>query len=640
MRIKNYLLVLLLLSGVFSALAQDYDVKWRTLRNCTYNPSTNLVTKSGTNNWCSAEGLSCNYLLGGEDGYLDYRITGTSSTHQCFIGFNTYNDDNCAVIQYSFHQQGANYKVYENYVSKYTHNSLLQVGDTVRIERSGSNVYYWHIRNGTHTLKYTSTASVDPNDTLYVDFALYYNNSSLGISTASFGYMKKSVVVEHIDYLNDSCVGDIDLTVDSAAGPLIYEWSNGLFSEDLHGLLADSYLVLLTDTLDGVDSLVVDVRHMVKWDTIVSLSYNSVTNTLTNNSGNSWLHGALSLNKLHSNEDGYAGLNISTLALNIDQFVGLSTYNTGAHFNTIDYAIYHTGQTVVIYESGTNVYGAGACEIGDFYYVERSGSNIYYKRIRDGETTLLYTSASSVDPSDELYVDCSIYYNGYSVSNVQASFWGAGDDPCQGAFLLDFETWQPSVDLQVSYDNVLKDFDTSIVIMDYLLSGDLDTMHLYFLGSTSTENLDISFVIDSSGNVVEYLFFENSTGNWELAETDSIFFKELLDNHGVEFFDQVIDEDFYNHKQLGFNLYENILLTPDNDGYNDSLFIEQIQTLTFSTYSLVVKDLDGATIFSSTNPNEKWDGKNGEGQLVAIGTYRCQATLDSVNMEFKFIVEY
>lgn len=422
MRIKNYLLVLLLLSGVFSALAQDYDVKWRTLRNCTYNPSTNLVTKSGTNNWCSAEGLSCNYLLGGEDGYLDYRITGTSSTNQCFIGFNTYNDDNCAVIQYSFHQQGANYKVYENYVSKYTHNSLLQVGDTVRIERSGSNVYYWHIRNGTHTLKYTSTATVDPNDTLYVDFALYYNNSSLGISTASFGYMDKSASVTHVDPDNGQFLGEIDLTVDSAEGPLAFEWNTAATSEDVDGLLPGSYSVLLTDTLYGVDTFFTDVRYMVKWDTIVSLNYNATTNTLTNNSGNGWTHGALSSNKLKSYEDGYAGFTISALAANIDQFVGLSSYNTGAHYNTVEYGIYQPGTTVKFYESGSEVFNAGTCEIGDFYYVERSGTDMHYKRIRNGKTTLMYTSTSSIDPSEELYVDCSIYYNGYSVTGVEASF--------------------------------------------------------------------------------------------------------------------------------------------------------------------------------------------------------------------------
>lgn len=160
----------------------------------------------------------------------------------------------------------------------------------------------------------------------------------------------------------------------------------------------------------------------VKWRSVIGMHYNSATNTLTKNLRNSWWDGAISYNKLGANENGSISFEIIPWTTHPHKMVGLSTYNTAGAYSSIKYAIYFYGGGVQIRESGQYKANGGTSQIGDIYTVERHGATILYKRTRSGVTTTIYTSSSVVDPTEELYADCSIYFNGAVLSNVTATF--------------------------------------------------------------------------------------------------------------------------------------------------------------------------------------------------------------------------
>ncbi len=102
--------------------------------------------------------------------------------------------------------------------------------------------------------------------------------------------------------------------------------------------------------------------------------------------------------------------------------VGLSTDNSSAGYNTIDYAIYLTqsnaltnGKKVYIYESGTNKGWKTDYVDGDIFSVERIGTTIHYKK--NGET--FYTSLTN--SSGNLIGDVSICVYNHKIKNLRIS---------------------------------------------------------------------------------------------------------------------------------------------------------------------------------------------------------------------------
>lgn len=75
--------------------------------------------------------------------------------------------------------------------------------------------------------------------------------------------------------------GSIDLTVTGGAGSYTYDWSNGSVAEDISGLTAGSYTVLVTDGSGCDDSLIVTVNQ----NPIIGIGV-SVTNPSCNSASN------------------------------------------------------------------------------------------------------------------------------------------------------------------------------------------------------------------------------------------------------------------------------------------------------------------------------------------------------------------
>lgn len=148
--------------------------------------------------------------------------------------------------------------------------------------------------------------------------------------------------------------------------------------------------------------------------------------SVTKNSGTSaWDAGAASVNLLPSGTDGW--VQMTATQTNTHRMLGLSSTNTNANFNTINFAIHlRPDGNVRVYENGENRGTLSTYVSGNDFRVEREGTSILYKK--NGST--FYTS--TLTSSSALIADCSIHSDGGTVANAVASFnsGGGGGPTC------------------------------------------------------------------------------------------------------------------------------------------------------------------------------------------------------------------
>jgi RHS repeat-associated protein len=168
----------------------EYDVQWQNLNGVrvTGNKLNRYISGSS---WdvgaASAQQLSPN-----TDGWME--IVVTELNYNKMIGLaDTDPDYNFTSIDYALHMNNAYLRVYENGVEKNSQGSILNIGDVLRIERTGTTITYK--RNGI-----TFYTSLTPSSTLLmVDASIYPNNGSLVGARASFAGTE-NVITRTFDY--------------------------------------------------------------------------------------------------------------------------------------------------------------------------------------------------------------------------------------------------------------------------------------------------------------------------------------------------------------------------------------------------------------------------------------------------------
>ena len=146
----------------------------------------------------------------------------------------------------------------------------------------------------------------------------------------------------------------------------------------------------------------------VTWMDVVGCSTNGSSLTKTDPTF-AWSAGAASVQTLSGN--GYVEFTIAETGAYM--MAGLVNTYGGPSYQTIDYAIYLTGDTyVVIYEDGTYVEVFGTYAAGDVFEINVVGSTVTYLQ----NSNLLYTSHKT--PTLPLRFAASIFKPGAAVNNV------------------------------------------------------------------------------------------------------------------------------------------------------------------------------------------------------------------------------
>ena len=204
-----------------------------------------------------------------------------------------------------------------------------------------------------------------------------------------------------------------------------------------------------------------------------------VGNEMTKTGSTGWNTGLATQGTI--NGDGYVEFSPTHLYSKY-YMVGLSSDNTNAHFNTIDYAIYivHTSN-VAIYEFGSSKGVKTTYELGDVFRVERIGNTIHYKK--NGETFYISVTKSS----GSLLGDLSIHSNGAKIKDFKIV------DNSKGLQKVDYNYnvrgWLTNINDDVSNDNDLFNFsiqynDPSVELSKRLYNGNIAQT------SWQTQNVD------------------------------------------------------------------------------------------------------------------------------------------------------
>lgn len=394
------------------------QVGWTNLTGVTVSGDNSLV-KNASLGW-NAGAAANNVLLGSTDGDVAVEIT-PATTGRFMFGLSDYDTNvNYTSIDYAIYYFGGSMLVYENGTYRGSMPAA-QVGDVYRVQRVGTTINY--IRNGA----VVRTGTVAADALLVVDTAL---NSTDAVATDVTASACSAPVAANPVVTPAACAasdGAIDLTPDGV-GTFTYAWSHGPTTQDVSGLAPGDYTVMLTDGVGRRASETIAVTEgggltALVWTRLNGVTHDSGTNVLTKTASVGWGNaGGFSENTIEANTDGY--VEFATPSVSTGRYmVGLSATDENDHFNTIDYAIYNYGGTILIYEDGVYRGGFGVVTAGDTYRVAREGSNIVYYRNASPLRTV------TTDPGVGLSYDFAIYDNGAQIFGVDGTGVGQGCGP-------------------------------------------------------------------------------------------------------------------------------------------------------------------------------------------------------------------
>ncbi|MEQ8363572.1 MAG: DUF6443 domain-containing protein [Cyclobacteriaceae bacterium] len=150
----------------------------------------------------------------------------------------------------------------------------------------------------------------------------------------------------------------------------------------------------------------------VTWTDLVGASI--LGNKIYRTSGGWGSSGAASVQVLPAGQDGWLEVTASEAS---NRMIGLSDVNTNAHYNTIDYALYLTTNTLRVYENGVQKFDVPVNIVpGEVFRIERTGTTIRY--IRNGITVYTSTVASNTS----LLADAAFSGSNQTIVGVRTSF--------------------------------------------------------------------------------------------------------------------------------------------------------------------------------------------------------------------------
>jgi len=203
-----------------------------------------------------------------------------------------------------------------------------------------------------------------------------------------------------------------------------------------------------------------------------------------------------------------------------------------------------------------------------------------------------------------------------------------------GSYYLDYTIGQPEYITGVSSNFKLTqgfqqpsakdDIVVELEIEDpNCFNGNLGAIDLIEIGGCANENYELSL----NGEVVEFPIVDLEEGDY-LVTINAGFNCSFESTVEIRITDAFCELEIYN------------VISPDNDGFNDSWIIENIQLYNGGQNEVEIINRWGNSVYQAENYNNTdvvWNGDDKDGKALAVGTYFYRLIIGS--QEFKGFVE-
>jgi hypothetical protein len=179
------------------------------------------------------------------------------------------------------------------------------IGDTVTLTATGGATYSWSgpsgfTATGSSVIMVSNTIANAGTYTVLVTSADGCTNTATTVvALTNCACTPPVLTATTVNACLGTASGSIDLTVNGGIAPITYLWSNGATTQDITGLLAGSYAVTVSDSVDCAASLTITVGNTTAPTITASgattfCSGGSVTLTATAGDAYLWSNGATS----------------------------------------------------------------------------------------------------------------------------------------------------------------------------------------------------------------------------------------------------------------------------------------------------------------------------------------------------------
>lgn len=381
-----------------------------------------LKNVSGSNNWCRGAG-SKNILVGGVDGWAEYKVTATN-THRIF-GFSEYlTTSHCwTYLEYGVYLDAYG-TIWRVLSGSQTSLGSYAVNDIIRVARIGTNLVIYKNNVALNTY---SIGTIGQNKNLLLEASIWSANGLLENIGVSFKPpMPIDITVNNLHSNETGNLGSI--TVTPCGTGYSYSWAHGPTTSTVTNLAVGTYSVTITDGSGWMVKKDISVGYDANWSNQYNTQVTGDVITNTGGAGASFDAGANTVLTLSGGTDGWLEYEVTETSK--EKAIGFTQNPVSTHpLSSIDYGfILYSDGTMKRTVSGTISAIMGSSKLGDIIRIQRTGSYIYY--YRNG----FQQANTSVNSAEALYIENSFYSSGGKFQNVRASF--ATTTPVSGNYTV------------------------------------------------------------------------------------------------------------------------------------------------------------------------------------------------------------